>query len=201
MRRLGSGGVTAALIVGLGTAVAAAQGADNDVAAPVGNGLLSGLFHEKPRSSAKITDPKVGEVKPQPVNTIESTEAERQRYVNAWFRRVEVCDRLRMIAEQTGNEALRNQATELEERANAIYRLQTSRLPLPAQAPLAVLAADRENPSRDRPGTLAIAPTPGPNDRGFDNIQRASIDSPAGLGGSADQREQANLNGTSMGEK
>ena len=200
MRGQGLGGVAAALVVGLGGAVATAWGADNDIASPVGNGLLSGLFHEKPRSQAQI-EKQASDQKLQQASSIESMAAEQQRHMNALMRRMEVCDRLRMIANQTGNEALMTQANELEERANAIYRLQTSRLPLSAQAAASVLAADRENSSRDRMGVLATAPTPQPNDRGSDNLKRASLDSPARLGGSLDQREQAILNGTSMGEK
>src|SRR6185437_1554124 len=125
MRRLGSGGVTAALIVGLGLSVTTAEGADNDAKPPVGKGLLSGLFHEKPRTQAtKSTTPI--EATPQPASSTESVAAEQQRHMNALMRRMEVCDRLRMIANQTGNETLMSQADQLEDRANAIYRRQTA---------------------------------------------------------------------------
>src|SRR5262249_19707343 len=114
MRRLGLGGAAAALIVGLGVAAATTRGADNDGNAPVAKGLLSGLFHEKPRSQPKQQS-KAIEEKPQPASAVESAAAQQQRHLNAWYRRVEVCDRLRIIAEQTGNDALREQADELEE--------------------------------------------------------------------------------------
>jgi hypothetical protein len=172
-------------------AVATTRGEDGTVKPPVAKGLLSGLFHEKPRAQARM-ETKAGAEKPQPVSTVESTAIEQERQKNAWFRRVEVCDRLRMIANQTGNEALMNQANELEERANAIYRRQTSRLPLPAQAPLSVLAADQENLSRDRKGAVATTPALLPTDRSSGRAR---------LSGSMDQREQAILNGKSMGEK
>ncbi|MGH7224827.1 MAG: hypothetical protein ACRELF_16510, partial [Gemmataceae bacterium] len=182
----------------LGAAVATAWGADDDIAAPVGNGLLSGLFHEKPRSQAQA-EKQISNQKLQKASSVESVAAEQQRHMNALMRRMEVCDRLRMIANQTGNEALMTQANELEERANAIYRLQTSRLPLPAQAPLSVLAADRENPSRDPQGAQGMANSPLPAGSGSDDFKRVSIDSPPRMGGNPDQREQAILNGTSMG--
>ena len=182
-------------------AVGPAVGADNDVEPAVGKGLLSNLFHEKPKTQVKKEN-KPTEIKPRPPSSTETAAAEQQRHMNALLRRMEVCDRLQMIANQTGNEALGNQASELEERAKEIYRRQTAGLALPAQAPLTVLAADRENsPSRDRKTTLANAPLRRPNDRNADNLKRASIDSPARLGGNMDQREQAILNGTSMGEK
>lgn len=200
MRRVGSGGVTAALIVGLGLSVATVEGADNDAKPPVGKGLLSGLFHEKPRTQVKpITTP--SEVSPQPATSTETVAAEQQRHMNALMRRMEVCDRLRMIANQTGNETLMSQADELEERANAIYRRQTAGLPLPAQAPLSVLASDRETPKPDPKATRANAPIPRPAKGVSNDTRRALFNSPARLGGSLDQREQSILNGTSMGEK
>jgi hypothetical protein len=181
-------------------AAATAKGADPDGNAPVGKGLLSGLFHEKPKTQAKI-DKKGSDVPPQPASTGRSSETERQRYVNAWIRRVEVCDRLRSIADQTANQALMTQADELEERANALYRLQTAGLPLAAQAPVTVLASDRENTSRVRRGTAAAAPPELVTGSGAaDHNRPQASSSPARLGGSMDQREQAILNGTSMGE-
>lgn len=196
MRRLGLGRVTAALIVGLAAAVATTRGADNDGNAPVAKGLLSGLFHEKPRSSAKQEN-KAIEEKPQPTHSIESATAQQQRHMNAWFRRVEVCDRLRMIAEQTGNETLRNQANELEERATAIYRQQTSGLPL--AAPAAPLSADRQGRSLDREEEAATNSKPLSDPRGSNNTAPQSSRSAARPNGSFDQREQAILNGSSMG--
>jgi len=156
------------LLLGLGAAVAAARGGeyleDNK---PQAEGLLSGLFHEKPRKQAKNTKTtpngkntqNVDEVQPRPAaaaasGSVESAIAEQQRRMNALIRRMEVCDRLRMIANQTGNEALMMQANELEERANAIYRQQTANLPLPTQTPLAILAEEQPNPSRNRPGAV-----------------------------------------------
>lgn len=182
------------------TAAAPAKGAEPYTSAPASKGLLSELFHDQSRPPAK-QEKMQSEAPPEPVSTVESEEVERQRHMNAWFRRVEVCDRLRMIADQNGNELLRDQANQLEERANEIYRLQTSRMPAPAQAPVAVLAADRENTSRVRPGPAArTSTTPLIGRAGSDKNWRQASSSPPRLGGSMDQREQAILNGTSMGE-
>lgn len=134
MRRLGSGGMASALLLGLGAAVAAAGGADYDGQPSAPKGLLSDMFGEKPRPAAKKGNQAV-EARPAPVRSTEAEDADQQRHMNALMRRMEVCDRLRMIALQTGNEALMNQANELEDRANEIYRRQTSRLPLNAPAP------------------------------------------------------------------
>lgn len=166
---------------------------------PEARGLLSGMFNEKGRAPKKNDKNKkpAEVVKPQPTETVASAETERQRHENALIRRMQVCDRLRTIAIQSGNEALMNQANELEERATMIYRQQTSGLPMPAQTPLAVLADDQPNPSRDRKARAASAPFLLPNGRG---PSRPTAKSPAaGLDGSMDQREQAILNGSSMG--
>lgn len=181
-------------------AAATARGADPDGNAPAAKGLLSGLFHEKPKAQEKI-DKNVSAVPPQPAGPVESTETERQRHQNAWFRRAQVCDRLRSIANQTGNQALMSQADELEERANELYRLQTSRLPLAAQSSVTLLAADQENTNHVRPGAAAHASTTPLTARGgADSNWRQASSSRPRLGGSMDQREQAILNGTSMGE-
>jgi hypothetical protein len=194
MRRLRLGGVAAALLIGLGAAVATTRAGeyyeDNTQEA---TGLLSGMFNEKPKSQAKRgknarntkNTKSANEVKPRPVPTaeagyLEPAAAEQQRRMNALIRRMEVCDRLRMIADQTGNEALMHQANELEERANAIYRQQVSGLPLSAPSPLSLLAEDRQNPSRSREGAVATAPSPPVNGRGADRIQ--SVPQPVGSG-------------------
>ena len=179
MRRLISGGVAAALLLGIGAAVATTRADDSQEA----TGLLSGMFDQKPKKQVqngkKGTNAKNGkDAPPRPVvptaeaGYVEAVDAERQRRQNALIRRMEVCDRLRSIANQTGNEALMIQANELEERANAIYRQQVSGLPLPGPAsPLSVLADDRQNPIRGPQGVVATAPSPTMNGRGADIIQ------------------------------
>lgn len=155
MRRRDLGGVAAALVVGLGVAVATARAGDYyDDGTPEPKGLLSGMFNEKPKSQAKPNkkakttknvqnNAEQKNLLPAPsaeTSTVEREEVERQRRENALLRRMAVCDRLRMIANQTGNETLMTQANELEERANAVYRQQMAGLSLPAQTPLSILA-------------------------------------------------------------
>lgn len=170
--------------------------------APEARGLLSGMFHEKPKAPAKGRAPNSSaavEVKPPPINTVAIMAAEQQRHMNAWFRRMEVCDRLRAIANETGNDALMNQADELAERANQLYRQQTSRMPAPAPTPLTVLADDRQNLSRDRTGPTARAPLPARSGRRPGVLSPPASGSARRLEGNMDQREQAILNGTNMG--
>jgi hypothetical protein len=170
MRRRRLGGMASALLMGLAAAVATARGGEYvEDNSPQAEGLLSGLFHEKPRKqtkdgpNAKNTKnvQKTGEIQPRPVaagasGSVESAIVEQQRRQNALIRRMEVCDRLRIIANQTGNEALMMQANELEERANAIYRQQTASLPLPAQTPLSILA-DENHVAPGLPGEQSPA--------------------------------------------
>jgi hypothetical protein len=195
MRRLSLGGVAAALVIGLGVAVATTRADDYlEDNTPESKGLLSGMFGEKPKRQAKRSKntknsknaKNASEATPRPMPTaeggsVELAAAEQQRRMNALIRRMEVCDRLRMIADQTGNEALMIQANELEERANAIYRQQMAGLPVPMQTPLSILADDLQNPSRVREGTVATAPLPLPNGRGDNRIQ--SEPQPLGSGG------------------
>lgn len=177
---------------------------------PEAQGLLSGLFQEKPKGPSKgqargqakgqaKNDKNAIAVRPQPMATVTAMAAEQLRHKNAWLRRMEVCDRLKTIADQTGNEALLNQAYELEERANLLYRQQTYGLPAPVQTPLAVLADDPQTMRRGGMGPAASAPLPQPNGRGPGGILMPSGSSAPRLEGNMDQREQAILNGTSMG--
>lgn len=173
---------------------------------PEAHGLLSGMFHEKPKAPARgqgkgqaKNASAATEVKPPPINTVAIMAAEQQRHMNAWFRRMEVCDRLRAIANETGNDALMNQADELAERANQLYRQQTSRMPAPVVTPLSVLADDRQNPSRDRTGPAASVPLPPRSGRRPGVLSPPTSSSAPRLEGSMDQREHAILNGTNMG--
>ena len=109
MRRVGAWGVAAALIAGLGVAAAMA---DDD-------------------SDAKTAKKPSAEERPLP-RPVEPAGAEQQREMNAVLRRMEVCDRLRTIALQTGNDELMRQAEELEARAEEIYRRHTANPPAAA---------------------------------------------------------------------
>jgi hypothetical protein len=188
MRGVRLWGVTAALIVGLGGAVAAADGPDIDVKAAAPKGLLSGLFSNKSKPPAKsAAKGKSAEEPPAPLPSVDNLSAERQHYINAFLRRMAVCDRLREVAQQTGNDALEEQANQLEDRATEIFRRQTNGLPAPAPT---VLRKPREaNEPYHVMKTMAedkLAPPP-------------SLRDTRSLDGNMDQREQAILNGSSMG--
>ena len=172
-----------------------------DDGTPEARGLLSGMFNEKGKAPSKNDKkPPAEAIRPRPTVSVVSAEAERQRHENALIRRWEVCQRLRMIADQTGNEALWNQANELEERANLIYRQQTAGLPMPARTPLAVLANERQNLNGGPGGSAVMAPIPISNSNlGASGNGPSPSSSAARLDGNMDQREQSILNGTSMG--
>jgi hypothetical protein len=128
--------MTAALVVGLGLTVAAAQEPDGDLKPTNAKG--GWWVGEKPRYRGGKADKKAkapDEGKPALPSPAEVAAFEQERQMNAFSRRVEVCLRLRQIALDTGNDALQRQAEELEARAWEVYRKQTAHLPIPAQAP------------------------------------------------------------------
>ena len=202
MRRVGLGGLATALLMGLGATVATTRASDYDGKAPAAKGLLSGLFGEKPRSQA-LTDKNGVEVKPEPTVTVESAYALQQRYQNALLRRMEVCDRLQFIANLNGDETLMNRAFELQERANAIYRQQTAHLPLPAPRPATVPSADAQlaNGRTHSSSAGGVLARESEESTALPQRRPLTTDASSRLGGSMDQREQAILNGTSMGGK
>ena len=196
MRRVGSWGMTAALIVGLGGAVVFAGGPDNDVK-PAPKGWLSGLFTDKPKPPAKV-DKKPVETPPEMTPpSVELAAVERQRQENAMLRRMEVCDRLRAIALQSNNEALMHQAEELLMRAEELYRQKTAGLPMQMGA----VASATKPPRRDkmpREGSgMSLKDLNGGGAR--PQPQPNVFDTPARLGGNFAEREQAAINGTGMG--
>jgi hypothetical protein len=58
-----------------------------------------------------------------------SAAREQKRAMNAFLRRMQVCDRLREIAYNTNDTELEQQANDLEEQARRLYEQQTARLP------------------------------------------------------------------------
>lgn len=156
MRGMGPGGRAAALIVGLAVAIGSTRADERHGKAAGGGGLLSDLFNERPQTPIQMA-PNGVQAKPQtlrspttadsllPADTAETVDtitAKQERCKNALIRRMAVCDRLRDIADKTGNDALWEQANQLEERAQAIYWRQTSRMPQPAPTPLSAGVAD-----------------------------------------------------------
>jgi hypothetical protein len=164
--------MAAALVVGLGAAVAGEPDSD---ARPEPRGLLSGLFGDKPKPKAKTEKKPATDDRPACSRTTEAVIFEQQRQMNALLRRMQVCDRLRLIAEQTGNDELMRQADELEARAEEIYRQQTAQLPLPSQP----LESD------------ATPPTPKPGVK--------PVDAPERPGGGIEQSEREVHGDTNMG--
>lgn len=146
MRRVGAWGMAAALVVGLGAAAAGAGEPDGN-ARPEPRGLLSGLFGDKPKPKAKTETKPTADERPAPSRTTEAVIFEQQRQMNALLRRMQVCDRLRQIAEQTGNDELMRQADVLETRAEEVYRQQTAQLPLPSQSPEADVTPPAPKPA------------------------------------------------------
>jgi hypothetical protein len=200
MRRVGSWGLTAALIVGLGGAVVTAGGPDSDAKAPP-KGIFSSWFGDKPKPPAK-TDKKPVEVKPDMMpNAPDLTAGEQKRQMEAFMRRMAVCDRLRQVALQSDNEALMRQADELEMRAQELYRQKIANLPQVA-APLTTLAAEGEQKmtnrslkqNKDQQMSQTLPPSKLPASK-----QLNVYDTPERLGGSFAEREQAALGGTGMG--
>jgi hypothetical protein len=188
-------------VLGLGAAVAAAAEPDID-ARTAPRGLLSGLFNEKPRvkpaPKAKADKTSPAEDKSRPMSTAARIAAEQQRQINAVLRRMEVCDRLRMIAFQISNEELLRQADELEARAREIYSRQTAHLSAPAPAPEPSTNADEKKLTARQTGRAD-----GAADKELATALPAPRHSPPAalqpLGGDFEQREQSILNGTSMG--
>ena len=132
MRRVGAWGVAAALIAGLGVAAAMADDSDSDAkTAAAKSGWWSSWLGEKPKPKAKAAKKPPAEEHPLP-RPVEPAGAEQQREMNAVLRRMEVCDRLRTIALQTGNDELMRRAEELEARAQEIYRRHTANPPAAA---------------------------------------------------------------------
>jgi len=197
MRRVGSWGMAAALVMGLGTVAAAGPLDGDSKSSPPG--LLSSLFADKSKTKAKAAADKAALVEEKPAaNTVETLAAEQQKQMNAILRRMEVCDRLRMVALQTSNEELMRQADELEARAREIYRRQTAHLPISAQSLETPAQTADKTPAR-RESARGNAPRntdlgelpPTPPRRPMSGLNP--------LGGDFESRERDILNGTSMG--
>lgn len=196
MREVGVRGMAAALVLGLGAAIAAAGQPDSDAKAG-SHGLLADLFVDKAKEKAAADKAAVEEKTAAP-RSAEEVAAEQQRHMNAILRRMEVCDRLRTIALQSGNEELLRQADELEARARDLYRRQIAQLPLPA-----VASEKPIRPAADKPVSRQASRKSGTRDRDLDEFTPAPSRRPMSgmdrLGGDFAARERDILNGTSMG--
>jgi hypothetical protein len=181
--------MTTVLFVGLGGVIGTAAASDYDGQTPAPKGLLTGLFAGKSKAQVKNANKPV-EDKPQPPATVDTTDLQRQKHTNAFTRRLAVCDRLRRVALDTGNEALMNQADWLESRAQEIFRQQTAGLP--ASTPSAV-----NKPVVRRKDTGVTGESRDKEiDEGSSLPPRSS--NAGSLNDSMDRRERAILNGSSM---
>ena len=150
MRKLGVLGLAAGLAVGL-----AAQGGradDNqEEQKPPSRSLWQRMFGKEPAPEEKPTDP--GEDSKKTAEDAKAREKRlRQEALGAYedcMRRLAVCDRLREIANQTGNARLDHQAEELDRRAWELYRKKTAHLKSLA------------GPVQDEPGDPDSAPPKG----------------------------------------
>jgi hypothetical protein len=124
MRRLGAGVLAAAL---LGGVVCGARAQE-----PAGDGKgswWSGLFGGDKPKGVRVEDHTSGP-RPAGPSPTERAARDQKRELNAYLRRMQVCDRLRQIAYDTNDAELERQADELEEQARLVYERATSRLPL-----------------------------------------------------------------------
>jgi hypothetical protein len=124
-----------ALFVGLGTAAVAAEVPDGGEAKPAAQESSSWwgrMFGRKdappapgPQKGADAKKPVQGKA----VTAVEEATAQRAREAANLMRRLEVCDKLRAVAEQTNDQELLRKAEQLDEHAYATYRQRTIHLP------------------------------------------------------------------------
>jgi hypothetical protein len=137
MRAVGVRGWGIALLVGLAAAGGArAQDGPSNTGAPAqGSSWFSRWFGSSKRTEKKIVprQDKESEARTAAANkgptVVEAAAVQRKREEAALMRRLEVCDRLRAIAEQTNDDELRRRADQLDEQANAAYIQRTAHLP------------------------------------------------------------------------
>jgi hypothetical protein len=124
MRGVGKKGMAAALVLGLAVSVGAAQDRD-DGPKPASSGKMAGWFGGKDKAEAK-KDP-ADRPLPGP-SVVERAEAVRQRELKNYLRRIDVCDKLAQIAEDTNDQQLLSQVEEMKERVWAVYQQRTANL-------------------------------------------------------------------------
>jgi hypothetical protein len=152
MRRLGAGVVAAALLGVLGAAAGASEPDADKADKPVDRAPWRAnkpLPAEKPKPKAEEKKPPPG---PSPSDLMAK---ELSRHKNALLRRMQVCDRLRQVAQDTNDADLECKADELEEQARLAYQRHADRLGISA-----ALAAEKK---RDK--SSAEPPKPVPAER------------------------------------
>jgi hypothetical protein len=136
MRTLTQWTLTAALALGAAAAGAAAQEpAPADTPAESGWKLgwpfrwFGGKKPEAKKPAPKEPAPKVEDTEPQ--KALQSAAARLEHEMAELKRRQDVCDKLRTIGIQTGDEALVRRAEQLDQRAWALYQQRTGAPPVP----------------------------------------------------------------------
>jgi hypothetical protein len=138
VRRLGVWGLGLAVLLGGGTAVPAAAD-DGDAAKPAATSSWFGRWFtpappakkpEKDKDKDKESEKLPAKALPSP-HLSERNEAAllRAREEEAMLRRWAVCDKLKEIADRTGDDELAKMADQLTERARDLYFQRTSNLP------------------------------------------------------------------------
>src|SRR5262249_46459985 len=133
-----AGGVIAALWVGLAASAAGAAGDGGDLQSlptsketspwlPIWMGGRRGAPPERkpaepPKPAKADKGDKPDKDKPAPRPPPGDAASAQERELNAYWRRIEVCDQLREFAVDTGNEELERQADELSQRAFTVYQ-------------------------------------------------------------------------------
>lgn len=173
MRRRGAEVMAAAVVWGgLAAATLGQVRADEAPPAPVKTGGLWGLWFggkaadkpgdktagqttgkpaaETPAADATVVTPADGAAE-LPASTVFHQAAEAlQHEKQAYLRRVEVCDRLRDIALETGNSDLERQADALALEAGRVWELRTARLPRPLSSEKTTGSGGKSEPSGGR---------------------------------------------------
>jgi hypothetical protein len=119
-------GLAVALLAGLGLAARAGE-PDEARPANLDNGFRrwNGIPPERPKPPVPPSAAERAGKKAK-----ETAAALRAQEEANFLRRLAVCDRLRQIALETGDEALEKQADVLQEKAEAVYKQKTSSLPI-----------------------------------------------------------------------
>lgn len=126
MHRLRAYGLTAAFVVGLGGLARAADPVDARGAPPLDSGFRrwNAIPPERPKPAATPSAAERAERRAK-----ESAAALRAQEEANFLRRIAACDRLKLIALETHNEELENQADRLQQQAEMVYKQKLSRLP------------------------------------------------------------------------
>jgi hypothetical protein len=124
MRGVGKWGTAAALLLAVAVSVAAARDGDGAAKPPAsGSGWMSGWWGPKDKGGLAKEAPD-----PPGPSAVNLADAARQREINAYLRRILVCDKLAQAADNTNDEKLMHEVEELKERVWAIYQQRTAHL-------------------------------------------------------------------------